>query len=264
MNKTTKYISTILFGSAAWMVCAVALPMNQVADTDGLFAKVSDLVIGQAYAKDDESKSDDDKSKSDDEDKSKDEGESKSSESSSVTYDFSSDTLICVSRTSVETTLNISSESTDDGKSKDDKSSDKDDGKSSDDDKSSDKDDGKSSANESDSLMSKLFSFVIRPAYAKEDKEDDKSKSDDDKSKDGGDSKASDSSSSTVTSTDVDSLATCTALGQAGSEPGVWVPSTAVGDSAALTAYIQEVQVGGSTPSVPDSSLESYREIRGE
>jgi len=260
MNNTIKQISLMVFGGAAWMVCAVALPMHQAVETDGLMAKVSNLVITQAYAEDDKSKSDDE-GKSDDDDKSKD----KSSSSSSSSYDFSSDTLICVSRTSVETTLNISSESSDDSKSSDDKSKSDDEGKS--DDKSSDKNDGKSAANESDSLMAKVLSLVISPAYANDDesKSDDKSKSDDDdKSKDKGDSESSDSSSSTVTSSDIDTLATCTALGQDGTEPGVWVPSTAVGDSAALTAYVQEVLVGGSTPSTPDSSMESYREIRGE
>jgi len=262
MKNTIKQISLMVLGGAAWMVCAVVLPMNQAANTDGLMAEVSSLVISQAYADDDKSKSDDedksdDKSKSDDESKSED-------ESSSTSYDFSSDTLICVSRTSVETTLNISSESSDG------KSSDKDDDKSEsdDDDKSSDKDDDKSSANESDSLMAKVFSLVISSAYAEDDKsksDDDGKSDDDDKSSDKGDSESSDSSSSTVTSSDIDALATCTAVGQDGTAPGVWVPSTAVGDSDALTAYIQEVQAGGSsTPSRPESSMKSYRVIRGE
>jgi len=310
MNITAKYISTILFASAAWMVCAVALPMNQAVETDGLMARVSNLLITEAYAKADKvtlchvpngnSGNPQTLSVADsavDAHLTQHSGDylgacvaAISDNSSSSGYDFSSDTLICVSRTSVETTLNISSESSDD------KSSDKDDGKSSDDDKSSDKDDGKSSANESDSLMAKVYSLVIRPAYAKEDKkekkekevkkekedekakkekedekakkekEDNSSNSDDEgKSDDKGDSESSDSSSSTVTSSDLDALATCTALGQGGTQPGVWIPSTAVGDSAALTAYIQEVQAGGgSAPSRPESSMKSYRAIRGE
>jgi len=272
MNKTTKYISMILFGSAAWMVCAVALPMNQATDTDGLMAKASNLFIGQAYAKDDESKSDDegksdDKSKSDDEDKSKD-------KSSSSSYDFSTATLVCVSKTSVETTLGITS-SSDESKSDDDKSK-SDDSKSDDD--SSKSDDGKATlchvpnGNNSNPQTLSVASSAVDSHLNQHDgdylgacnssNDDDKSKSDDDdKSKDS-ESKSDDST--TTTSTTVDALATCTAVGQDGADAGVWVPATAVGDSAALTAYIDEVLVGGSTPSTPDSSLESYREIRGE
>jgi hypothetical protein len=67
-----------------------------------------------------------------------------------------------------------------------------------------------------------------------------------------------------VTSTTVDSLATCKAIDGSSTVAGVWIPDTANGDSAALTAYIAEVEAGGSTPSTPDSSMESYREIRGE
>lgn len=281
MKNTIKQISLMVFGSAAWMVCAVALPMSQATDTDGLMAKASNLLIGQAYAKDDESKSDDegksdDKSKSDDEDKSKD-------NSSSSSYDFSSATLVCVSKTSVETTLGITSSSdeskSDDDKSKNDESkSDDDSSKSSDDNSKSDGakvtlchvPNGNNSNPQTLSVASSAVDSHLNEhagdylgacGSSDEDKsksDDDKSKSDDDKSKD------SESESSESTSTTVDALATCTALGQDGSELGVWVPATAVGDSAALTAYIEEVQVGGSTPSTPESSLESYREIRGE
>ena len=301
MNITAKYISTILFASAAWMVCAVALPMNQAVETDGLMARVSNLLITEAYAKADKvtlchvpngnSGNPQTLSVADsavDAHLTQHSGDylgacvgASSDNSASSGYDFSSDTLICVSRASVESTLGISSEDSDD------KSSDKDDDKSSDkdDDKSSDKDDDKSSAIESDSFMAKVFSLVINPAYAKEDKkakkekekEDEKAKKekedkssdkddegksdDDDKSKDKDDSDSSDS----VTSSDLDDLATCTALGQGGTEPGLWIPSTAADDADALTAFIQQVQVGGgSTPSMPESSMKSYRAIRGE
>jgi len=233
MNKTIKNISMVLFGSAAWMVCAVVIPMSQGQGTDGLMAKVSNLVISQAYAEDD-------KSKSDDESKSKDEG--KSTGESSSTYDFSSATLVCVSKTSVLTSLGLSSESSESAKS-DDESKSKDEESKSEDGSSKSGDDESSKSSDDGSKDSEAKS------------------SDDDKSKD---SETTSSDSTEVTQSSVEALSSCTAIGTNGTEVGVWVPDSAVGNSAALTAYVNDVLAGGSAPAHPDSSMGSYREIRGE
>ena len=277
MKNTIKQISLMAFGSVAWLVCAVALPMNQATDTDGLMAKVSNLLITQAYASDDESKSDDDdkskdsESKSDDEDKSKD-------ESSSTSYDTSS--LVCISKTTVETTLSSSeskdseSKSDDEDKSKDDESKSDDEGKS--DDSSKSDDDGKVTvchvppgnednpqtlsvdASAVDAHLTEHAGDALGACTESDDdkSKDDESKSDEDKSKDS-ESKSDDSSTSTSTT----SLKTCKAIDDNGAAvDGYWIPEGTENDSDALNDYI----AGGNPPSNPDSSMESYREIRGE
>jgi len=231
MDKTIKQLSLGLFGSVAWLVCAVALPMNQGTTThDGLSAKLGNLVITQAFA-------DDDGAKSDDESKDEDKSEDKSKDESSVSYDFSAATLVCVSRTTVLTTLGLSSES-EEGKSDDEAKSDE---SKSDDSAKSDDSSSDDSAKSDD-----------------ESKDDDKSK--DDESKD---------SSSEVTQTFIESLAGCTALTSGGTTNGVWVPDTAVDsagslDSAAVSAYFTQVASGSNSGQPADSSMESYREIRGQ
>jgi len=285
MNITMKQISMMVFGSVAWLVCAVALPMHQGPGTDSLTAKVANLVIAPAFASstDDEAKSDDDESKDNDEgkdDESKDDGESDDTSSS---YDFSSATLVCVSQSSVLTALNFTS-SESEAKSDDDES--KDDEAKSDDDESSESeatsDDGESSddgAKSDDDDESK----------------DDEAKSDDDES---------DESSTTLSASFIQGLPACTVFG-ASSAAGVWVPSSAIifptvsssgttttsggttttsggttttsggatttsGGSVTLngsvaTAYFSQLASGGSgLTGTPSSTLESYREIRGE
>jgi len=299
MNITMKQISMMVFGSVAWLVCAVALPMHQVSGTDSLSAKVANLVIAPAFASssDDEAKSDDDESKDSDE------GKDDESDDTSSSYDFSSATLVCVSQSSVLTALNFTS-SESEAKSDDDES--KDDEAKSDDDESSESeatsDDGESS--------------------------DDGAKSDDDESKDDeakSDDEESDESSTELSASFIQGLPACTVFG-ASSAAGVWVPSSAIDlsattsggatttsgststtsggttttsgststtsggttttlggtiapsggttatsggsvslDSSVTSAYFSELAAGGSgLTGTPSSTLESYREIRGE
>jgi len=225
MGKKSKYTSLILFGSAAWMVCAVALPMNHATGTDRLVAKVSNLVISQAYADDDKDKSKDEskdeESKSDDESK---DDESKDEDSTST--DFSSATSVCVSRSSVLSTLGLTSDSDDEANSDDES---KDDEAKSDDES---KDDEAKSDDES---------------------KDDESKSDDESSSD----------DTVVTEAFIESLSGCTAIDGSSTVAGVWVPDSAVGDSTLLNEYFSQVSAGTSAAN-PESSMKSFREIHGQ
>ena len=292
MEKAVKKLTLALIAGSAWMICAVLLPTHHARGMNGdLMAMASCLFITQAYADDSQASSSDDASKSEDDSSKSGESEAKSSDdssksSSSSSYDFSSATLVCVSKTSLESTLGISS-SSDSSKSEDDSSKSSDDSAKSSDDSSS-----SSSESSDDSSSDKVTICHVPPGNednpqtlsvassavdahlsnhpgdhvgACDSSEDSSTKSDEASSKSGDDNaKSSDSSSSSSSSSTLDALPSCTALSDTGaSEDGVWVPDSAVGDSSALTAYIDQVQGGGGS-SLPDNSMQSYREIRGQ
>jgi len=264
MNNVMKKISLMGLGGVAWMVCAIAMPMNQAQDTQSLTAKVADLVISQAYA-DDEAKNDDSESKDD-------ESKDKESKDSSISYDFSSATLVCVSRSTVLTTLNFTS-SESEAKSDDDGSKSDDEAKSDDD----------SSTESSEVSLDDESSEV--------DSSDDESKSDDEGKSDDSEDKSKDDSSTAVTQSYIEALPACTVFGS--TVAGVYVPSTAIissGSSASSTtgttsgsststgsssvsldsnvtsAYFAQLASGtsGLSGAPKASKMESYREIHGE
>ncbi|OIO70439.1 MAG: hypothetical protein COW19_00295 [Zetaproteobacteria bacterium CG12_big_fil_rev_8_21_14_0_65_55_1124] len=63
----------------------------------------------------------------------------------------------------------------------------------------------------------------------------------------------------------INSRPTCTAFHGGTTTPGVWIPDVAVtaDDAPSLNAYFSQVQAGSIT-GLPDSSGESYREVRGQ
>ncbi|OIO70440.1 MAG: hypothetical protein COW19_00290 [Zetaproteobacteria bacterium CG12_big_fil_rev_8_21_14_0_65_55_1124] len=69
--------------------------------------------------------------------------------------------------------------------------------------------------------------------------------------------------SGTVTQAYVESLPTCTAIGGGSTDAGVWLPESAVADDIALNDYFVQVQAGV-VSGHPDSASSSYREISGQ
>ena len=254
MKNTMKQISMILFGTAAWMVCAVVAPMQQGTENTGLFAAVASLAVPAAYAD------------VDDDDKDKDKDKSSSVQTGSV----------CVS-------LALLTESI--GKDKT-----KEDGKAEDE---HDKKDTEFTAKADEEEYAKVeYEYAseaeLHGDYAgkREHEEDakeheDKAKDHEDKAKEHED-KAEEhedkSASYSGTKTNVESLAgNCNALvntgGSVTTEPGVWIPGTPDyvsnmldQDGGANTLIDSISSNGGATVdnSAPDAYMESYREIRGE
>jgi len=232
----------ILFGTAAWMVCAVVAPMQQGTENTGVFATVANLAVPAAYADDDKNKEDDDKSKD---------------KSSSVKTDY-----VCVS-------VALLTESV--GKDKT-----KEEGKA--------EDEHKAKADEED------YAKAEREHASKAESDgDDAGKSDHDSKAKDGDDKAKDhedkakdhedkSKSYKSVEDNLGSLqANCTVM-DGDQTPGVWIPGTQEEIDAQLaadggaTVLIDSISSdGGATGGngsplgdTTDSSLESYREIRGE
>jgi len=120
VDKVVKLICLMLSGSALWVIFVISLPVHQMLDTKDLTINATDSFISQAYA--DESKSkkhknkkhknkdkDKDKKHKNKKHKSESKSDDESTESSS-SYDFSNATLICISRSTVLSALNSSSE----------------------------------------------------------------------------------------------------------------------------------------------------------
>ncbi len=61
----------------------------------------------------------------------------------------------------------------------------------------------------------------------------------------------------------VQALPTCTAMGAGSTDAGVWLPESTVGNGTSLNAYLAQVQSGAASGH-PDSSSQSYREISGQ
>jgi len=243
MKNTMKQISMILFGTAAWMVCAVVAPMQQGTENTGVFATVANLAVPAAYADDDKNKEDDDKSKD---------------KSSSVKTGS-----VCVS-------LALLTESV--GKDKT-----KEDGKAEDEHKAkSDEEDYAKAEREHASKAEVDGDHEGKSDHDSKAKDgDDKAKDHEDKAKDHEDK----SKSYSDTKTKVEALTgNCKALvkandGSVSTEPGVWIPGTLesvtselANDGGANTLIDLISSDGGSSVenSAEDASMESYREIRGE
>jgi len=90
MGKVFKPISVMLFGSVAWVISAIALPVYQMHMGQDYSDNMNDSVITLAYAED-----------------------KNSSEDTSSSYDFSSAALVCISKSLVLSTLGFSSEGDD-------------------------------------------------------------------------------------------------------------------------------------------------------
>jgi len=242
MNKTAKHISTILFGSVAWVVCAVALPINQAYAGNengngngngsekvtlchvppGNSNNPQTLSVDSSAVDSHLTQHDGDYLGACADDKDKDIDKSSKSSSSEKT---------CVSLT-----LLVESVS-----------------------KDKDKEDGKAKEEHDNSSQSESSGDNDGKAD-----HDTKAKDHEDKSKEYADkSKEIEEVQSNCTAlvTDVDS-------GTTTPEPGVWVSGNADAineaialDGGAVTLFDSN---SGGNASTPDSSMESYREIRGE
>jgi len=61
----------------------------------------------------------------------------------------------------------------------------------------------------------------------------------------------------------VESLPSCTTFDGGSTVSGVWLPDSAVGNASSMNAYVAQLQAGGLSAQ-PDSTSRSYREISGQ
>jgi len=261
MNKTIKAtiksISLMAFGTATWLVCAVAMPHQQAPENTGFVSNLAQLAVGTAYA-DEDKKSDDDS-----------ESESKSKESSSSSSSSSSTTRtgsVCVSlallaeRQSADKTSEESKVSDEySKKDSEDKSKAEEDGKA-----KAEHDSASKYESEGDNDGKSEHEEYAKESESKSKEHEDKSKEYEDKAKEYEASVASVEAGITTIEDVVSNCKTVSVTdGTPKKEPGVWIEGTP-DEIDTILATTGGAAILINSAATQDASMESYREIRGE